>query len=194
MKKFIIAAVIMLVSTAAFAQHPAGSFTIQPRIGFSAADFNNTEDTKARVGLVVGPEFEYYLTDKFSLAGALLYSQQGAEQEKYDVTYKMDYLNMPIVVNFYVLKGLALKAGLQPGVNLSAKVDAGKGTENGNFEKGVKDFDLSVPVGISYEYCNFVLDARYNIGLTKMFDEKIINLDSKNLAFQLTLGYKFTLF
>ena len=162
----------MLISTAAFAQHSAGSFTIQPRIGFSAADFNNTDDTKARIGLVVGPEFEYYLTDKFSLAGALLYSLQGAEQEKYDVTYKMDYLNMPIVVNFYVLKGLALKAGLQPGVNLSAKVDAGKGTENGNFEKGVKDFDLSVPVGISYEYCNLVLDARYNIGLTKMFAEK----------------------
>ena len=87
---------------------------------------NNTDDTKARVGLVVGPEFEYYLTDKFSLAGALLYSQQGAELDKTDVTFKYDYINVPIVANFYVLKGLALKAGLQPGFNVNAKVDAGK--------------------------------------------------------------------
>ena len=194
MKKFILAAVIMLASTVAFAQHSAGSFTVQPRIGFSAADFNNTDDTKARVGLVVGPEFEYYLTNKFSIAGALLYSQQGAEQDKVDVTYKLDYINVPIVANFYVLKGLALKAGLQPGFNVNAKIDAGKGTEQGNFEDAVKKFDLSIPVGLSYEFYNFVLDARYNLGLTKIFDEDKINLDSKNLTFQLTLGYKFTLF
>ena len=193
MKKFILAAVIMLASTAAFAQHSAGSFTIQPRIGFSAADFNNTDDTKARVGLVVGPEFEYYLTNKFSLAGALLYSQQGAELDKTDVTFKFDYINVPIVANFYVLRGLALKAGLQPGFNVNAKVDAGKGAEV-NYEDAVKKFDLSVPVGLSYEFYNFVLDARYNFGLTKVFDEDKVDLDSKNLTFQLTLGYKFTLF
>ena len=51
-----------------------------------------------------------------------------------------------------------------------------------------------MPIGLSYEFYNFVIDARYTFGLTKIFDEKEINLDSKNLTFQLTLGYKFTLF
>ena len=55
--------------------------------------FNNTDDTKARVGLVVGPEFEYFVTDKFSLAGGVLYSQQGAEIKDLDVTWEIDYLN-----------------------------------------------------------------------------------------------------
>jgi len=62
------------------------------------------------------------------------------------------------------------------------------------FDEAVKKFDFSIPVGISYEFFNFVIDARYNFGVTKLFDLDKVNLDTKNLAFQLTLGYKFTLF
>ena len=194
MKKLLLVAAIMMASTCAFAQslHEPGSLTLQPRIGFSAADFNNTEDTEARVGLVVGPEFEYTLTDRFSIAAGLNYSQQGTELKNTDVTYKMDYLTIPVVANFYVVKGLALKAGLQPGINLSAKLKA-NGKEADFDDDAVKSFDIALPVGISYEFKNFVLDARYTFGLTKIFDEKIVDLDSKNLGFQLTLGYKFTL-
>ena len=145
------------------------------------------------MGLVVGPEFEYFVTDKFSLAGGILYSQQGAEIKDLDVTWEIDYLNIPVTANFYVLKGLALKAGIQPGVNLSAKLSSDKKNVDADTD-GVKGFDLSIPVGLSYEFHRFVLDARYNIGITKIFDEDKVDLDSKNLTFQLTLGYKFTLF
>lgn len=193
MKKLFLLAAIMMASTCVFAQHEPGSLTLQPRIGFSVADFNNTNDTEARVGLVVGPEFEYTLNNRFSLAFGVNYSQQGAEQKNADVTYKLDYLTIPIVANVYLFKGFALKAGVQPGVNLSAKTKYnGKNVDMD--DDAVKSFDVSIPVGLSYEFRNFVLDARYNFGVTKIFDEKIVNLDSKNLGFQLTLGYKFTLF
>ena len=197
MKKLFLLAAIMMASTCAFAQHEPGSLTVQPRIGFSAADFNNTYDTEARVGLVVGPEFEYTLSNRFSLAAGLNYSQQGSELKDADVTFKMDYLTIPIVANVYLFKGFALKAGVQPGINLSAKLDAnGKKVD---IDDMVKSFELGIPVGLSYEFRNFVLDARYILGVTKIFDEKKLNmngvdLDSKNLGFQLTLGYKFTLF
>ena len=191
MKRFILAAAIMMASITVFAQHEPGSLTIQPRIGFSAADFNNTKDTKARVGMVVGPEFEYTLSKRFSLAMGLNYSQQGAEQDNLDITYKMDYLTLPIVANFYIVKGLAVKAGVQPGYNIKAKMETND--INADFDDGVNKLDISIPVGLSYEFHNFVLDARYNLGVTKMFDMDKIDLNSKNLAFQLTLGYKFTL-
>ena len=48
---------------------------------------------------------------------------------------------------------------------------------------------MSIPVGASYEYKNVVLDARYNIGVTKAFKEG----DAKQSAFVVTLGYKFKL-
>ena len=199
MKKLFLLVTIMMVSTCVFAQHEPGSLTVQPRIGFSGADFSNTSDTKARVGMIVGPEFEYTVSNRFSLAFGLNYCQQGAELDsKYynnsaDVTYKLDYLTVPIVANVYLLKGLALKAGIQPGYNLSAKMDADGHKYDFN-DDALKKFDLSIPFGLSYEFFNIGLDARYTIGLTKIFDEKIVNLDSKNVGFQVTLGYKFTLF
>ena len=49
-------------------------------------------------------------------------------------------------------------------------------------------FMLSVPVGLSYEYQRFVLDARYNIGATDLFKGEGT---LRNNVFQLTLGYKF---
>ena len=50
-------------------------------------------------------------------------------------------------------------------------------------------FDLSIPVGVSYEFYNVTLDARYNWGLTKIMNEGDAFY---NRVFQLTLGYKFT--
>lgn len=64
--------------------------------------------------------------------------------------------------------------------NLSADVD---------IKDECNTFNLAIPVGISYEYKNIVLDARYAIGVTnwaKDSDESI-----RNSSFQITLAYKF---
>ena len=192
MKKIILSAIIMMTTTCAFAQYEAGDITVQPRVGFSAADFNNTSDTEARVGLVVGTEFEYFVSDRFSLAAGLNYSQQGAELKNTNVTWKLDYLTVPVVANVYLFKGFALKAGVQAGFKTNAKMDVEGGgySESADLKDEVKSFDLSIPVGLSYEFKHFVLDARYNLGCTKIFNDV---LDSKNLTFQLTLGYKIAL-
>ena len=92
----------MMATTSAFAQREAGSITVQPRIGVSAADFNNTGDTETRVGLVVGPEFEYFVSSRFSFAAGLNYSQQGADLKDTNVEWKVDYLTVPVVANVYL--------------------------------------------------------------------------------------------
>jgi hypothetical protein len=55
----------------------------------------------------------------------------------------------------------------------------------------VKSFDFSIPVGLSYEFSNFVVDARYNWGLTKTIDG--LGDGTKNSVLQFTFGYKFVL-
>lgn len=192
MKKMILMAAIIMATTTAFAQRQAGSMTIQPRIGVSAADFNNTSDTEARVGLIVGPEFEYFVSDRFSLAAGFNYSQQGAEVTSLNTTFKNDYITVPVVANIYLFKGFALKAGLQPGFKTKADLEIeGNGSKvSANIKDDVKPFDLSIPVGLSYEFKHFVIDARYTFGTTEIFKDNALDLDSKNLTFQLTLGYK----
>lgn len=190
MKKIIAMAALVLSSVGAFAQYSAGDITIQPKVGLNVS---TAGDADWKAGFAVGAELQYQLTDKVGLAGGLLYSMQGNKSKSVTIDgdeyggddieiggekWNPGYLNIPLTVNYYVVNGLALKAGVQPGFMI-AKDKA----------EGVKTFDLSIPVGASYEYQNFVFDARYNIGVTKIAD----GADGYNNVIQLTVGYKFKL-
>lgn len=225
MKKLLVMAAMVLSSVGAFAQQPVGTITIQPKIGLNCASATSHElghgvnlDFDYKAGFVGGAEVEYQATPKLGISGGILYSMQGAKysgnlgdlegwegaENVKDVKFNFDYLNIPVLANIYVGKGLALKAGVQFGFNINNKMKIGSISVNWNdlideiqkeeyYDLGgvgkVKTFDFSIPVGASYEYQNFVLDARYNIGVTKVID----GLDCRNSVFQLTLGYKFKL-
>ena len=185
MKKLLVMAAMVLSSVGAFAQYNAGDVTIQPKVGLNVSSLTE-DDAEYKAGFVGGAELEYHVSPMFGISGGLLYSMQGAKAKDSDVKMKMDYLNIPILANVYVAPGLALKAGIQPAFN-GVTVDYDKYAPDG---AEVKSFDFSVPVGISYEYMNVCLDARYNIGVTKIADFDDAGCNS---VFQLTLGYKFSL-
>ncbi|MBQ8127234.1 MAG: PorT family protein [Prevotella sp.] len=200
MKIFFLVASVLMLSVGAFAQHEVGSLTIQPKVGLNIANYTNSDDSDPRIGLAAGAEFEYQITKMFSLSAGLLYSMQGAKEStteqgvKVKMTAKTDYINIPILANIYVAKGFALKLGIQPSFNVNSSYKAstqGINVSGSLSDMGVdiKSFDFAIPVGLSYEFNNFVIDGRYNIGVTKMVD----NDDSKNSVFQFTVGYKFNL-
>ena len=55
-----------------------------------------------------------------------------------------------------------------------------------------KSIDVGIPIGLSYEYKNVVLDVRYCFGLTKN-DNTQEPEDTRNRTFSVTLGYRFNL-
>ena len=130
MKKLMMIAVMAVCCLTANAQkmrHDAGSITIQPMIGFSVGTWrgetSGTTSTSndARVGLAIGAEGEYYTTtDWLSISAAVKYEQLGWKFKDVDAA-KLDYINIPVMANFYVAKGFALKVGLQPGFLVNAK-------------------------------------------------------------------------
>lgn len=190
MKKMILTAVVLLSSVATFAQRAVGTVSLKPQVGVVGATMTEFEKTKMKVGFTAGAELEYQLSDIFSLSGGVMYAQEGVKfdtgvdfkigNKKFeikDAKTNLAYINVPVMANVYVVPGLAVKLGVQP----AFAVDKG-GTK-------AKGFDLAIPVGLSYEFANVVIDGRYNWGVTKVFD----NLDAKNSVFQVTLGYKFDL-
>ena len=200
MKKMLMIAAMMVATLSAGAQNEVGQFTLKPMVGLNLASMTKAENSKMRVGVAAGIEGEYGVSEKFGVSAAVMYSMQGAKVKgDLDIKTKYGYINIPILANYYVVKGLAIKAGIQPGFCVS-KNRALKGTataagkyiaidSSNKIEDGVKSFQFAIPVGVSYEYQNFVLDARYNIYATKALKDG----DSRHSLFTISLGYKFSL-
>ena len=132
-----------------------------------------------------------------------------------------DYLNFPLLANIYIpqVKGLAVKIGLQMGVLVNDKIEVATHmaavpsdwSEYGelSFEQRYADLtkqvfssirmtgvsnsiDFGIPVGLSYEYKNITLNARYYFGLRKV-DSTEDPDKAHNRYLSVTLGYRFHL-
>ena len=76
---------------------------------------------------------------------------------------------------------------------------AGSTTINRSYDVNVKDncnkLDIAIPIGVSYQVPTIpiYIDARYNLGLSKVIKDEFSNTSCKNQVFQVTVGYKFAL-
>lgn len=188
MKKVFLLAVALLAFCAAKAQPAVGDFTWGAKVGFNATNISNF-DAKNKMSIHVGAFAEKRYSDLLGASAELIYSRQGARDKDGDWKYKLrvNYLNIPILAKFFVWEGLSVDVGPQFGFALNAKQKA-KG--NGNTAKvKIKDFnvfDFSIPIGVTYRVEDIFVSARYNIGLTNVFDGGVNN---KNHVFQLSVGY-----
>ena len=224
MKKIMMIAAMMVAAVTANAQNEVGQITLKPTVGLNIATMTKIDGSKVRPGFIAGVEGEYGVSENFGITAGIFYSQQGVKGNdeieidlddlkemgidlgvgllniKGKETYKLDYINIPIMAQYYPTKGLALKAGIQPGFCVNKKYkfegtasispsESKSFNEEYKLTEGVKGFQFAIPVGVSYEYANFVLDARYNIYLTKALKGS----DSRHSVFSFTLGYKFAL-
>lgn len=210
MKKLMLIAAMMVATMGLQAQQ----LFLKPMVGGTLSTLTKTDDSKLKLGFVGGMEVGCQVAGPFTITAGALYSQQGTYLEEMDnhkdCKRTTAYLNVPILANFYILPELCVKAGIQPGFLLTAKVEDKERRGEAWLEykntgkKGYEKFDLSIPVGISYEVTDVaVLEFRYNLGLSKIFGTDYtpdINIregyspDAKNSVMMLTIGYKIPLF
>lgn len=139
-----------------------------------------------------------------------LYSQQGTKltinnfsgnvlTSSIDLTSKLDYINIPIAIKYYVVEGFSLQAGPQIGFLISAK-EKGEVTENGieiSAERDSKDeyekVDFALFGGVGYDLpIGIFFQARYNAGITNINkDPESANIELTNNVFSFSVGYKF---
>lgn len=127
-----------------------------------------------------------------------------------NVRTNLDYLNVPLMGHIYIAQGLSLNAGVQAGFLLRSNIsyDMAEITINKdgaytydnkaqhiNEDESdmLRKVDFSIPVGLSFEYANVVVDLRYNIGLTKIYKSALSDNECRNKVFALTVGYKLNL-
>lgn len=165
MKKIIVSGFLLLAGLSVFAQDPK----FGAKAGLNIARTNNTLNGKSdfKAGLNAGFLAHIHLTPAFSLQPELVYSNQGGKVG--NVNLSLHYINVPLLLQYNFDNGFRIQGGPQVGflVGVTDKID---GTSSNVFDDSdFKDIDFSVPVGLSYlGYSGFGVDARYNIGVTKI--------------------------
>lgn len=168
------------------------------KAGVNSTNFygDDVDDYGSVRGFVIGGFVRFALSDKFDLQPELLYSQQGAEISmisdgiNVDMEYKLDYINIPIVLKRNFNSGLNVHAGPQLGILTSAKVDwkAQGSSGDEDIKDELEDIDFSLCLGVGYEFTSGLgFDLRFNIGLTDIDDD----MDGKHTVGQLTVSYAF---
>ena len=191
MKKLLTIIATAFIALSVSAQSEAGSFTLQPNVGFTyttaTSDWGKGKD--GAFALTAGVEGMYMVNDKFGAALGLNFTGYNISQEiqKEDLVWSNYYFNVPVTANYYVAPGLAVKAGFAVNFLSTAKIDGKDKNAGHDVKDWYKSTFFSIPVGASYEINDFVFDARYNIGVSKVAE----GFDGTFNALTFTVGYKF---
>jgi len=198
MKKLLAVIATAFIAISVSAQSEAGSFTLKPNVGFTytTATGDWGEGADGAFALTAGVEGMYMVNEKFGAALGLNYTGYNTSQEVYtsldgdkkeDDIYSNYYFNIPVMANYYVAPGVALKAGVALNILSTAKIDGKDKNAGHDVKDWYKSTFFSIPVGASYEINDFVFDARYNLGVSKVAE----GFDGTFNALTFTVGYKF---
>lgn len=157
------------------------------------------ENYKNRTGFH-GGAFVLIKVAKIGIQPEIIFSQQGSKVEINNQNFESNfsYVNIPIILKLYTVAGINIQAGPQFGFITSAETPIEDQLNPGSYRvEDVKDkmksSDFTVALGLGWDLpFGLTVDARYNLGLSKIYDQAPSNEteNAKNQVFQLSLGYK----
>ncbi|MCS3869841.1 hypothetical protein J3D55_002757 [Chryseobacterium ginsenosidimutans] len=113
-------------SSLAFAQEKAKASTSPVRFGIKAGlnvSSINSDDAKAKAGIYGGFFANIPVASSFSVQPELLYNGVGAKNEDFsDVRLNLDYISVPVMLQYNILPELYLEAGPQFSFAISRKI------------------------------------------------------------------------
>ena len=187
-KKFItVLFLIILGSSSAFSQ----KLNVGLKVGsnFATQKLSSIQGVESIAGYHIGGFVYFKLPFLFGIQVEGQYSTQGSEFQVNQIINKnnLSYLNIPILIrndfgpfNFHF--------GPQFGLLTDAKLSV-NGVKN-NFKNQLLDRDFSFVAGLGVRLPeNLGLTLRYVKGLSNISDANIINAETKNTMFQISLKY-----
>lgn len=148
------------------------------RLGFKAgvnfSEITDIQNINNRTGFHLAAVTKIEFPSKLAIQPELIYSSQGADLADLDLS--IDYLNLPILLDFSIIKSLSLQVGPQFGFSVS----------EGKNIRDINSFDFSGTAGIQLSFSKFFAQARYNFGLTDIGFEPY---KAKNAVVQISAGF-----
>lgn len=192
MKKFLLLVVVLFAGTSLFAQDV--QFGLKGGLNFANFKGDDIEDTDVKTDIFIGAFARFSIDEKLAFQPEMVYSRQGfkIDGDGGDITWKSNYLNIPLLLRAELADKFHAVAGPQIGFHLSseAEVDSGDATISGDADDQMKGLDFGLALGFEYDITEKVaVGLRYNLGLSNIIDED--NAKVQNSVFQLGVSVAF---
>ena len=135
--------------------------------GVNIANLSGFEGN-SRIGLHAGVFLHHTINSSWCFQPELLYSGEGQRyiSNGEERTLALDYIQLPLMIQYYPSSQLYLEFGPQVGVLISAQ-DKGDEVGHENVKEDFSAAQIALGVGLGFKVTNQVaLYGRYNFGLT----------------------------
>lgn len=166
-------------------------FGVKGGLNVSQLHFNDNVSSESKAGIHLGILAHIHTSSKtWAIQPELFYSMEGAKNvDNSGVNYNLNYMNIPVLLQYLFENGFRLEGGPQIGFLLSANRKGGGVTVQ---DKRFKSTAFSIPLGIGYlTSSGWGLDARYVFGLSNINDLNNRETIQSNV-FQLGVFYQFS--
>jgi hypothetical protein len=164
MKKIMMIAVCITASQFLFAQPSNVHLGVKAGLNVASMNVDGGTDLSSRVSLNVGGLAHIHITHHFAVQPEIYFSGQGGKNN--DGTLKLDYLNIPLLMQYMAGNGFRLETGPQLGILLAAQDKAGDVKINVKNTMNGADFSWAFGAGYQFPGSGFGADARYNLGIS----------------------------
>ncbi|WP_277045345.1 outer membrane beta-barrel protein [Prevotella multiformis] len=195
-------------------EHTIWDIYIAPKIGLDLSNLPGI-DGNVKLGVVGAAYVEVFVAKNIAIDAEMQYSRQGSsgvyrnlhttdaagtptvrEYGPYD--FKLDYINTNYLVRWYPWADLpwSFTTGLHMGYIVSAHAKMKHGADK-NIKRDIHSGDLALPLGISYEWKQWQLEARYNLYFRKLarsHEAEVLMRNARNNMLEVTLGYRIKMF
>lgn len=158
-----------------------GSMGIRAGVNISKQDFENNnqnQDIKSKLGADIALVWDFPVSSPITLSPELHWIQKGAKIENLDGPFTesirtFDYLEIPVLlrIHFGEGSGIFLLGGPSVGYLLNGTDKDGDGNRNDIDLDFYKRAEFGAHVGGGIALGAFLLDVRYIVGLTNIFDD-----------------------
>lgn len=179
------------------------NFGVKGGVNFASFGGSDADDmgVEGRTGFHIGGLAEVKLSEYFGVQLEVLYNNLGAkfdgsffddEGNEFpgEVTFKLDYVAVPLIGKFYPIQNLNIQTGPQVSFEVTSDVEADANGESVSLdvEDATNKVDFSWLFGLGYDLpYGLLVDGRYALGLSDIYDES----NMKHSVIQLSIGYKF---
>ncbi len=194
-------ALIIFHSLRSVAQSDDNSFKkFEIVAGLNAANMNFNKGVPAPVapisaswktGFTIGVMINFSLADNILLQPGYLFSQRNGSDKSTGTNYSMNYLSLPVLLSYEISPTIAVAAGPQVEILISAKNKI-NGVTN-NITHDTEERSIGLTAGIDFKpFHSFLISARYMHGLNHIGIGQRSNIkEFKFEVVNLMLGFAF---